>query len=80
MSHATTGANPEWADSSIPDTELSPRSLSRRTMLRNAGVIGAGVGGLGLIGQQSAAAADGRGSAKTEKDDEYVYLALKADR
>ena len=74
-SQPASGPAPEWADTSIPDSELSPRSLSRRTMLRNAGVIGAGVGALGLTGMQSAAAADGRGSVKSEKDDEFVYLA-----
>jgi hypothetical protein len=55
-SHDHAPPPPEWADPTVPDTELSPRALSRRTLLRNAGLMGAGATALGAFGATPAAA------------------------
>ncbi len=48
---------PAWADTSIPDAELSPSGLSRRQMLRAAGLLGAGAAAMSAFGPSVAGAA-----------------------
>ncbi|NHC13100.1 PHP domain-containing protein [Motilibacter deserti] len=74
--HGSAHPTPEAVDTSIPDSELSPRDLSRRTLLRNAGLLGAGAGAMSVFGTGvgTAAAASG-GKAKAVEDDELTYVA-----
>ncbi|NHC43792.1 PHP domain-containing protein [Motilibacter aurantiacus] len=74
--HPTGSEVPEAVDTSVPDSELSPRDLSRRKLLRNAGLLGAGAGAMSVFGPGvGAAAAASGGDVAPVADDEVVYLA-----